>query len=54
MDFCKAEESIGKLEAAWIRWAKITMALFLIPTGYAAWILIVLLKYDQYGTTAPA
>ena len=36
MELSKAEGSVGRLEAAWIRGAKITIALFLVPIGYAA------------------
>jgi len=44
MELSRAEESVGKLEAAWIKWAKITIVLLLVPVIYGAWIVIVALR----------
>lgn len=47
MDFSKAEISVGGFEAVWSKWAKITIALFVLVMAYGIWIVIVAGR-DQY------
>jgi hypothetical protein len=47
MELSKAEGSVGRLEAAWIKGAKITIAFFLVPIGYGLWIWILAEKEER-------
>jgi hypothetical protein len=46
MEVSNAEASVGKLEAVWIKWAKITIVSLLVPIIYGAWIIIVALPVE--------
>ena len=48
MELSKAEASVGRFETFWIKWAKITIVLFLILAVYGIWIIIVA-ERDEYA-----
>jgi hypothetical protein len=41
MELSKAEVSVGRFDTAWHKWAKITIALFVLVVAYGIWIVIV-------------
>ena len=46
MELSKAEASVGRLEAAWIKWAKITIVLLLAAMAYGIRLLILTLREE--------
>jgi hypothetical protein len=45
MELSKAEASVGRLEALWIKWVKITIILLLIPIFYG--IILIILSFRE-------
>jgi len=46
MELSKAEASVGRIEDAWIKWAKITMVLLLVPISYGFSLIILALREE--------